>query len=110
MTAQFFSAAADTILASILTFFLAMLHAPEVVDRAHAELDKVTGGTRLPTFADRPSLPFITAIAKESLRWESVIPMGVPHVVKKDDVRSLFHHPVDPYLQRYRFTKGTLCK
>lgn len=82
-------AAADTILASVLTFFLAMLHAPEVVAKAQAELDKVTGGIRLPTFADRPALPYITAIAKEALRWESVIPMGVPHVVKQDDVSLL---------------------
>ncbi|EIM80470.1 cytochrome P450 [Stereum hirsutum FP-91666 SS1] len=84
--AVLYATAADTILASVLTFFLAMLHAPEVVTKAQAELDKVTGGIRLPTFADRPALPYITAIAKESLRWESVIPMGVPHVVKQDDV------------------------
>jgi cytochrome P450 len=73
-------------LASVLNFFLGVLHSPEVVAKAQAEIDRVTGGMRLPTFADRGSLPYVTAITKEALRWESVIPMGVPHVVMKDDV------------------------
>ena len=79
-------AAADTISSAFLTFILAMLHAPEAQNRARQELDQVTGGARLPTFEDRDALPYVRAVAKEVLRWEQVIPMGVPHVSRKDDV------------------------
>ena len=75
----------------MLTFVLAMLHAPEVQRKARYELDKVTGGERLPTFEDRASLPYISAIEKETLRWEVVIPLGVPHVLLQDDVSKIIH-------------------
>ena len=52
-----------------------MVMYPEVQKRAQAELDAVVGPNRLPTFQDRPSLPYIEAIMKESLRWQLVTPM-----------------------------------
>ncbi|KAK0193596.1 cytochrome P450 [Armillaria mellea] len=79
-------AGADTILASVLTFFLAMLHAPQVQKVAQEELARVIGNDRLPTFSDRDSLPYIDCIVKETYRWEQVIPLGVPHRLMKDDV------------------------
>ena len=54
--------------------------------RAQAEIDAVIGTDRLPEFEDRPSLPYIDAIVRETLRWRPVLPMGafsgmvVPHV------------------------------
>ena len=73
-------------------FIFAMLHAPEVQERAQQELDGVTGGHRLPEFTDRTSLPYIDAIVKEVLRWQSVVPLGLPHVARVDDASPL-HHP-----------------
>lgn len=67
-------------------FVLAMLYAPEVQRRAQQELDRVTGGSRLPEFSDRTSLPYIEAIVKEVLRWQSVVPLGIPHVTRTVDV------------------------
>lgn len=67
-------------------FFLAMVLFPEVQKKAQEELDRVVGPDRLPAFADRPSLPYIDAIVKESNRWHSVTPMGVPHIAAEDDV------------------------
>lgn len=58
------------------TFFLAMLHHPEVQTRARQELDAVVGNDRLPTFDDEASLPYITAVVKEVLRWKPVTPAG----------------------------------
>jgi len=49
---------------------------PEVQRRAQAELDSVTGGSRLPTYEDRQKLPYIEAIVKEVLRWHPVVPGG----------------------------------
>ena len=45
---------------------------PEVVAKAQKELDSVTGGDRLPDFSDRPRLPYINAIIKETMRWQPV--------------------------------------
>lgn len=65
-----YTAGADTILSSFMTFFLAMVHTPEAVTKAHEELSRVIGNGRLPTIADRASLPYIDAIVKETYRWE----------------------------------------
>ena len=52
--------------AASLTAILALLLHPEVQKRAHEELDRVVG-KNLPTIKDRPNLPYIDAIFKESL-------------------------------------------
>ena len=59
------------------TFILAMLLYPEIQRKAQDELDVVTGRERLPTFEDRPRLPFVDAVCKEVLRWRPVTPLGV---------------------------------
>ena len=58
---------------------------PEVLQRAHAELDAVVGPNRLPDFSDRGSLVYINAIMKETMRWHVVLPLGVPHATTEDD-------------------------
>ncbi|KAH9851180.1 cytochrome P450 [Lenzites betulinus] len=59
-----------------LTFLLAMAKFPELQRRAQAEVDGVTGGTRLPTMADRARLPFVDAVLSEVLRWVSIAPVS----------------------------------
>ena len=54
---------------------------PEVQKKAQAEIDAVVGPNRLPDFHDRPSLPFINAVVKESSRWNLVVPFGRPFVI-----------------------------
>ncbi|KAG6833862.1 cytochrome c oxidase subunit 2 [Tephrocybe sp. NHM501043] len=49
---------------------------PETAKKAQAEIDSVVGNDRLPTFEDRPYLPYVDALAKEILRWHSVAPIG----------------------------------
>ena len=58
------------------TFVLAMLLYPDIQRKAQDELDVVTGRERLPTFEDRPQLPFVDAVCKEVLRWRPVAPLG----------------------------------
>ena len=53
-----------------------MLLYPDIQKKAQDELDSVTERERLPTFDDRPRLPFIDAICKEVLRWRPVTPVG----------------------------------
>ena len=69
----------------MMHFFLAMVNHPDVQQKAWAELDAVVGPDHLPTFEDRDSLPYITAITKECLRWLTVAPFGVPHSSTEDD-------------------------
>ena len=61
---------------SMYSFFLVLALFPKVQKRAQAELDAVVGRDRLPTFDDRPRLPYIEALCKELLRWQMVTPTG----------------------------------
>nr|BAL05105.1 cytochrome P450 [Phanerodontia chrysosporium] len=76
---------ADTTVSSVATFILAMLQFPDVQRTAQAEIDRVVGSTRLPTIEERGSLPYVTAVMKETLRWNQVTPLAVPHKVTVDD-------------------------
>ena len=57
---------------------------PDVQRLAQAELDRVIGTDRLPDFSDRPSLPYINAIVKEPMRWHSIVPLGIAHLISED--------------------------
>ena len=71
--------------------------------RAREVLDECCGGggggegLRLPGFADREELRYITAVVKEGFRWRPFAEIGVPHVLIQDDE-----------YEGYRFPKGTL--
>lgn len=47
-----------------------------MLKKAHDEIDRVLGPGQLPSFEDQDSLPYITAIVKETLRWRDVVPLG----------------------------------
>ncbi|KAH9967252.1 cytochrome P450 [Russula dissimulans] len=61
--------------------------------KVQAELDSFVGRERLPTFEDRPNLPFIDAVCKEVMRWRPITPLAVPHAVTKDDIYAGFFIP-----------------
>ena len=44
-------------------------------ERAQAEIDTVVGKDRLPTMDDRPLLPYLDAIFRETLRYSPVGPL-----------------------------------
>lgn len=52
------------------------------VTKAQGYLNTIVGRDRLPTFKDRPSLPYIDAIVEELLRWRPAGAAGVPHATK----------------------------
>lgn len=76
----------DTSYGTILSFYLAMVHNPDVQAKAQAEIDAVVGHGRLPNFDDRPHLPYVEAIVKEIYRTFVVGPLGIPHKSNADDV------------------------
>ena len=51
---------------------------PAIQRRAQAEIDGLLGRSwqRLPSFADRPHLPYVNAIVLEVLRWNPAVPLG----------------------------------
>lgn len=67
------------------SFILAMAMNPDVQLKAQQQLDEVVGSNRLPLLSDRPSLPYIDALVKESLRWQPVLPLGIAHKSIADD-------------------------
>jgi len=50
---------------------------PEAQAKAQADINRVIGKDRLPDFDDRPTLPYLDAILRETLRWYPVLPMGL---------------------------------
>jgi len=86
IASSMYGGGADTTVSAGYAFFLAMILHPEVQRKAQAELDTVIGNDRLPTFADRPRLPYINGVVMETLRWNSVAPTGVPHVAQEDSI------------------------
>jgi len=80
-----YSAGSDTTVSAIASCILAMLENPQVLRKAQKQVDEVVGNSRLPTFDDEDSLPYITAMVKESLRWRDVAPIGVPHHSDAED-------------------------
>jgi cytochrome P450 len=69
-------AGAETTPAAVANFLIAMIHHPHVMRKAQAELDKIVGRDRLPSFTDRQHLPYLCAIVKEVLRWRTPGPLG----------------------------------
>ncbi|KAG1829894.1 cytochrome P450 [Suillus subluteus] len=84
--ASLYAGASDTTVSAINSFFLAMTLFPDVQKKAQVEIDAVVGPDRLPSFADQGSLPYIEALAKETLRWHNVLPTGFPHCASEDDI------------------------
>lgn len=74
--ASLYSGGADTTVSAIYGFFKAMVLFPDVQRKAQMELDRVIGNERLPSFADRPHLPYIEALVSEVLRWNNVVALG----------------------------------
>jgi len=88
-----YGAGTDTTVASLMSFFVAALLHPKIQTIAQQQLDAVTNRERLPTFEDRPALPFVDAICKELLRWTPAVPLAVPHATTEDDVYEGFFIP-----------------
>jgi cytochrome P450 len=64
---------------------IGMLSNPEVIKKAHDELDRVIGSSRTPTFEDEPNLQYIRQIIKETLRWRPINKLGANHYATQDD-------------------------
>ncbi|KAJ6490259.1 O-methylsterigmatocystin oxidoreductase, partial [Mycena vitilis] len=96
--ASFYSAGSDTTVSVVTAYFLAVAKYSHIQTRAQREMDEVVGRNRLPTFEDRPSLPYIDALSKELCRWLPIVPLAVPHRAMKDDIYDGYLIPKDAFV------------
>ncbi|KAG2046757.1 cytochrome P450 [Suillus hirtellus] len=82
---------ANMTVSAIYSFFLAITLFHDVQKKAQAEIDAVIGPDCLPSFADRGSLPYTDALAKELLKGISMT--GIPHHVTEDDIHDSYFIP-----------------
>ncbi|CAA3009827.1 cytochrome P450 71A1-like [Olea europaea subsp. europaea] len=61
-----------------------LLKKPEIFKKATEELDRVIGRDRWVQEKDIPSLPYVEAIVKETMRLHPVAPMLVPRLARED--------------------------
>ena len=69
----------DTSSSLILAIVQALIHFPEVQEKAFAEIDSVVGKDRTPRWEDMEQLPYINMIVKEGHRWRPILPLCFPH-------------------------------
>ncbi|KAJ3805173.1 cytochrome P450 [Lentinula aff. lateritia] len=87
-----YEAGADTGKTALRTFILAMTCFPKAQRDAQEEIDCVVGQDRLPDYEDivddsdaSVSLPYVRAVVLECFRWQTVVPLAVPHLVDTED-------------------------
>ncbi|KAK7029429.1 hypothetical protein VNI00_014683 [Paramarasmius palmivorus] len=93
VAAALYVGGADTTVSAMTSFFYLMETNPEVQKRAQADIDKVTGGSRLPTPDDEEKLPYIVALIKEVISIADSYHAGLQHRVMDDDVYEGYHIP-----------------
>ncbi|KNZ79110.1 O-methylsterigmatocystin oxidoreductase [Termitomyces sp. J132] len=90
---QFAGAAIETTMTALQTFVLACIRYPEWIATAQKEIDNLIGPDRLPSFRDRPFLPYIEAVVRARY--------GIPHLSTADDT-------IEHNGQAYFIPKGSL--
>ncbi|THU98501.1 cytochrome P450 [Dendrothele bispora CBS 962.96] len=88
-----YSGGADTTVAHMECFFMAMALHVDAQQKAQAEMESVLGVGVLPTLADRGRLPYFEAMFTEVYRCYTLGPTGLPHVCTQDDVHDGYFIP-----------------
>uniref|UniRef100_A0A2N9FCB4 Cytochrome P450 n=1 Tax=Fagus sylvatica TaxID=28930 RepID=A0A2N9FCB4_FAGSY len=79
-----FAGGTETTSATLEWAMAELLHNPEALSRAKAELEQVIGKGKLVQESDIPQLPYLQAIVKETLRLHPAIPLLVPRKAGAD--------------------------
>lgn len=56
-----------------------LMHHPRVMNKVQNEIDNVVGTGRLVTWEDRKNMPYLEAAIRETMRIETITPLGVIH-------------------------------
>lgn len=92
------AAGSDNVRMTFNVFVMAVVCYPETMQKARKEVDSICGNTaeRLPDLKDMGSLPYLSAMIKEGLRWRPTVPLIPQH-----------HLTQDLEFEGYRFPAGT---
>ncbi|KAI1765031.1 cytochrome P450 [Hypoxylon sp. FL1150] len=93
-----FIAGSNTTFATTTIAILNMMLNPKIFQKARAEIDRVVGTNRLPSFDDRPNLRYIDYLVEETSRWRPLSPIGIPHRSLDDDVYNGMFIPKGTYV------------
>lgn len=63
---------------------LAMMKYPKVQQKVFEEIDNTLGREKLPTMADRQSMPYVMATLNEVQRWGNILPINLFHTNETD--------------------------
>ncbi len=89
-----------------------MVSRSDVQQKAQEELDRVIGHDRLPTYSDRPNLPYVDAVLRETIRCFPVLPtcasMSPSYPSLSLMMLVVYRNPVeDDVYNGYHIPKGT---
>ena len=84
MIGEMFTAGTETTANTLRWAMVYLLHHPEVYQHLQREVDEVVGPSRMPTMADKQSMPYTEAVICEVQRMADIVPLGVPHACHSD--------------------------
>ncbi|KAI0666405.1 cytochrome P450 [Trametes maxima] len=96
-TGSLYGAGGETTYSTVLVFVMAMALHPDKLRKAQEEIDRVVGTERMPLISDRPDLPYVDALIKETMRWHPTLPLSIARSTAAEDV-----------YEGYRIPKGTI--
>ncbi|GFR77479.1 cytochrome P450 2U1 [Elysia marginata] len=82
--ADLLTAGTETTTTTLLWFYLYMVHYPNIQEKIHREIERETGGSRLPSVADKAKMNFLHATILEVQRISNVVPLSLLHRVSED--------------------------
>ncbi|KAG4077443.1 hypothetical protein HA402_002870 [Bradysia odoriphaga] len=92
---DFFMATSVAIPLAVAYLVRLLILNPHMKQRAQGEIDRVVGRSRLPTLSDRTELPYTEACIRESLRYNTLIPNGIPRVALESTTLSEYDIPAN---------------
>ena len=90
-----FTAGSETTTTTLRWANLLLVRNPNVQEKAAQEILDVVGSNKSPRLSDKDKLPYVNAVVNETLRFSSVIPLGVPHKTTADTTLAGYKIPKD---------------
>ncbi len=90
---DFFLAGIDSTSSTLRWGMLYMILNPDIQEKVQDELDKATGGGRLPTLDDKIRTPYTEAVVHELQRLADIAPLSITHCLSEDVELAGYHIP-----------------
>ena len=95
MIFKIIGASQDTTSHVIRNAFAILLTHPRVTRKIQAEIDKIVGSERLPSYRDKEDMHYTMATIYEVLRYATPVAMNIPHRASTDHIFEGFFIPKD---------------